>query len=96
MASIPADPECAQQDRYVGQAVLHPSADHRYERKTGWSEPRAGRHGSSSSCDPANPAPAAPAKISQYIVGEENVEFNILLEIADFAEVEPAKATAKK
>lgn len=42
-----------------------------------------------------NPAPAAPAKISEYIVGEENVEFAINLEIADFAELE-SETTAKK
>jgi len=48
--------------------------------------------------DPGNPGgpTPAPTSVSKYIVGEENVEFNLILEIADFAEVDPAKATAKK
>ncbi len=40
------------------------------------------------------PSTAALGPVSKYIVGEENVEFTILLEIADFAEAEPS--TAKK
>lgn len=32
----------------------------------------------------------------KYIVGEENIEFTLLLEIADFAEIDAAKVAAKK
>lgn len=46
--------------------------------------------------DPSAPAaaPAAPGKLAEYIVGEENVEFTITLEIADFAETDAATAKA--
>ena len=47
--------------------------------------------------DPNQPiSPTPPAAPSEYIVGEENVEFTIVLEIADFAEIATTENTNAK